>query len=148
MAGGGVSSNCRLSIIHTTQPWNVSFRVERSSFRRDFIYKSHIPNLTVIYIPYSNSFHKCQTAPETNNYQGDLVLQSKPDLLNGADLNLNSFVTHTFQVREMPGKVSGVCSGENQDCRAGLFTVNSHENQGKCCFDCCCFWFCRIVGTC
>ena len=105
------------------------------------MHKSHLLNLTVIYIPYSISFHKCQTAPETNNYQGDLVLQSKPDLLNGADLNLNSFVTHTFQVREMPGKVSGVCSGENQDCRAGLFTVNSHENQGKCCFDCCCFGF-------
>ena len=63
---------------------------------------------------------------------GDLVLQSKPDLLNGADLNLNSYVSHTFQVREMPGKISGVCSGEDHVCRVGRFTVNSHENQGEC----------------
>jgi len=61
----------------------------------------------------------------------DLILQSKPDLLNGANLNLNSFASHTFQVREMPGKISGVCAGEDQQCRSQTFTVNTNENQGK-----------------
>lgn len=59
------------------------------------------------------------------------MLQSKPDLLNGADLNLNSYVSHTFQVKEMPGKISQKCTGENEECMVGTFTVNSHENQGK-----------------
>lgn len=62
---------------------------------------------------------------------GELVLQSKPDLLNGADLNLNSYVSHTFRVKEMPGKISQKCTGENEECMAGTFTVNSHENQGE-----------------
>ncbi|KAL7476262.1 hypothetical protein ACHAW6_002140 [Cyclotella cf. meneghiniana] len=62
-------------------------------------------------------------------YQGEMVLQSKPDILNGASLNLNSYVGHTFQVRELPGKVSGVCAGENQQCRIEHFTVNSNDNQ-------------------
>eukprot|EP00804_Cyclotella_cryptica_P029451 CCRYP_011270-RA/>CCRYP_011270-RA protein AED:0.18 eAED:0.18 QI:2826/1/1/1/0.75/0.4/5/1530/114 len=64
-------------------------------------------------------------------YKGEMILQSKPDILNGASLNLNSYVGHTFQVRELPGKVSGVCAGENQQCRIEHFTVNANENQGE-----------------
>lgn len=62
-------------------------------------------------------------------YEGEMVLQSKPDILNGASLALNSYITHTFEVRELPGKTSGVCSGEGGVCQVDHFTVNSHENQ-------------------
>jgi hypothetical protein len=67
------------------------------------------------------------TAP----YEGELVLQSEPDLLSGASLTLNSFVSHTFQVRELPNRATSVCTGEENQCHVGSFTVNSHENQGE-----------------
>jgi hypothetical protein len=58
-------------------------------------------------------------------------LQSDPHVLNGATFNLNSFITHHFEVRELPGTKTGVCGGENQSCRLGYFTVNKNEDQGK-----------------
>ena len=46
----------------------------------------------------------------------------------------------------MPGKVSGVCSGEDHVCRVGRFTVNSNENQGECCcFVCLLFIFVCMI---
>lgn len=45
---------------------------------------------------------------------GELVLQSSPHVFNGATFTLNSFVGHSFQARELPGKSSGVC--RNQEC--------------------------------
>lgn len=42
---------------------------------------------------------------------------------------LNSFVGHSFQIRELPGKKSGVCEGEGQVCRIGTFTVNKNNDQ-------------------
>ena len=62
---------------------------------------------------------------------GEMVLQSTPDILNGASQNLNSYVGHTFEVREMAAKKSGVCAGENEECRVDYFTVNSNEDQGE-----------------
>ena len=62
---------------------------------------------------------------------GEMVLQSTPDILNGASFALNSYVTHTFQVRELAGKKSGVCEGEDQTCRIDHFTVNSNKDQSE-----------------
>jgi hypothetical protein len=62
---------------------------------------------------------------------GDLVLQSEPDLLNGASLALDSFVGHTFEVRELPAKKTGVCAGNDQTCRVNHFTVTSNNEQGE-----------------
>ena len=45
-------------------------------------------------------------------------------------MNLNSFVTHTFEAREMPGK-GGTCLGKDQTCRIGYFTVNKNDDQRK-----------------
>lgn len=59
---------------------------------------------------------------------GERVLQSSPFIHNGASLHLNSFVTHSFEVREMPGK-SGKCLGDDQTCRLGYFTVNENDDQ-------------------
>ncbi|KAL3808167.1 hypothetical protein ACHAXA_009854 [Cyclostephanos tholiformis] len=60
---------------------------------------------------------------------GELVLQSDPDILDGTSLELNSFVGHSFEVRELPGKKSGVCDGEGQTCRVDYFTVNPNNDQ-------------------
>jgi len=58
---------------------------------------------------------------------GELVLQSSPHVFNGATFTLNSFVGHSFQARELPGKSSGVC--KNQECLTGYFTVNDNFDQ-------------------
>jgi hypothetical protein len=60
---------------------------------------------------------------------GEMVLQSTPDILAGANFALNSYVGHSFQIRELPGKKSGVCEGEGQVCRIGMFTVNKNNDQ-------------------
>ncbi len=60
----------------------------------------------------------------------ETVLQSSPFIYNGATFALNSFVTHTFEAREMPRK-TGKCAGENQTCRIGYFTVNENDEQGE-----------------
>ncbi|KAL3773812.1 hypothetical protein ACHAW5_004105 [Stephanodiscus triporus] len=64
-----------------------------------------------------------------NPDDGSFVLQSTPDILNGASLNLNSYVGHNFEVRELPGKKTGVCAGEDQTCRVDRFTVKSTHDQ-------------------
>jgi len=60
---------------------------------------------------------------------GEMVLQSTPDLLNGASQDLNSYATHYFQVKELPAKKTGVCAGENDICKVDHFTVNENQNQ-------------------
>jgi len=60
---------------------------------------------------------------------GEMVLQSDPDVLNGASMDLNSFVGHTFEVRELPAKKTGFCAGEDETCRVDHFTVNSNVDQ-------------------
>ena len=62
---------------------------------------------------------------------GELVPQIEPDLLNGASFNLNSYVGHNFEVRELPAKKTGVCAGEDQNCGVDYFTVNSNHDQGE-----------------
>ncbi len=66
-----------------------------------------------------------------NPDDGSFVLQSTPDILNGASMSLNSFVGHRFQVRELPAKKTGVCAGEDQTCRIDHFTVNSNNDQSE-----------------
>ena len=65
--------------------------------------------------------------PDTN----EMVLQTDPDILNGASMDLNSYVGHTFQVRELPAKKTGVCGGEDETCRIDHFTVNANKDQGE-----------------
>ena len=58
------------------------------------------------------------------------VLQSSPFVYHGASFELNSFVTHTFEARELPAK-SGACRNKDQTCRIGFFTVNDNDSQGE-----------------
>ena len=62
---------------------------------------------------------------------GEMVLQSTPDILHGASFALNSFVGHTFQVRELAAKKTGLCGGEDETCRVDHFTVNANQDQGE-----------------
>jgi len=57
------------------------------------------------------------------------MLQSSPYVYNGAIFNLNSYVTHAFEAREMPGQKTGLCKGQGNACRSGYFTVNEHVDQ-------------------
>mmetsp|Transcript_17881 Transcript_17881/g.35944 ORF Transcript_17881/g.35944 Transcript_17881/m.35944 type:complete len:454 (+) Transcript_17881:136-1497(+) len=59
----------------------------------------------------------------------ELVLQSTPDVLAGASFSLNSFVSHSFLVREMPGKKTGECEGSEGECRVDYFSVNENHDQ-------------------
>ena len=61
----------------------------------------------------------------------ELVLQSTPDVLAGASFSLNSFVSHSFLVREMPGKKTGECEGSEGECRVDYFSVNENHDQGE-----------------
>ena len=60
---------------------------------------------------------------------GETILQSNPFIYSGATFSLNSFVSHAFEAREIPGK-SGKCAGEDQTCRVGHFAVNANDEQG------------------
>lgn len=62
---------------------------------------------------------------------GELVLQSTPDVLHGASFALNSFVGHSFEVRELPAKKTGVCGGDDEVCRVDYFTVNANKDQSE-----------------
>ncbi|KAL7431341.1 hypothetical protein ACHAXM_002715, partial [Skeletonema potamos] len=72
------------------------------------------------------------------------IQHSKPDILNGAKLELDSFVSHEFEVLELPSKRTKLCihgeatttttttdegGGEEDTCRKVYFTVNSNQNQ-------------------
>ena len=63
--------------------------------------------------------------PETS----EMVLTSTPDVLAGASFAVNSYVGHSFQIRELPGKKSQACEGPGQVCRIASFTVNENSDQ-------------------
>lgn len=60
---------------------------------------------------------------------GERVPQTTPYLYNGAEFNLNSFVSHVFEVREVPSAQTGVCKGADQQCHMQTFVVNENEDQ-------------------
>jgi hypothetical protein len=63
-----------------------------------------------------------------NPYNNEATLQSTPVVYPGSTFSLNSFRTHFFEVREVPGK-GGKCFGQNDTCRVGHFTVNENDEQ-------------------
>lgn len=64
--------------------------------------------------------------PDTN----EMVLQSSPFIYNGGTMNMNSYIGHTFQLRELPNKKTGVCGDETtKECRTGLVTVSNNNDQ-------------------
>jgi len=60
---------------------------------------------------------------------GELFLMSTPNVLNGASFNLNSFIGHEFQIRELPSSKTGVCKGTEQVCRTNYLSVTENSEQ-------------------
>ena len=52
--------------------------------------------------------------------------------MNGATFSLNSFIGHTFQLRELPSSKTGECGdegSESKQCRTDMVTVTSSNEQ-------------------
>jgi hypothetical protein len=60
---------------------------------------------------------------------GDRSVMSDPYIIPGSEYTLDSFVSHQFEVKELPNKNTGKCSGGASSCQISFFTVNEHENQ-------------------
>ena len=60
---------------------------------------------------------------------GELSLMSAPNVLNGASFNLNSYIGHQFEIRELPSAKTGVCKGEEQTCRTNFLAVTENSEQ-------------------
>lgn len=58
---------------------------------------------------------------------GELVLMSSPNVLNGASFNLNSFIGHEFEIRELPSGKTGIC--KDQTCRINVLAVTENSEQ-------------------
>ncbi|VEU36895.1 unnamed protein product [Pseudo-nitzschia multistriata] len=54
---------------------------------------------------------------------------SEPDIMNGADFSLNSFVSHEFELREKPSPSTGVCKSEDKTCSSAFFAVSENADQ-------------------
>lgn len=67
-----------------------------------------------------------------NRWKNDeLVLNTEEALLHGADSRINSYVSHEFEIQEVPHKKTNKCSGENGECLKAQFQVNKHHGQSK-----------------
>jgi hypothetical protein len=67
-----------------------------------------------------------------NRWKNDeLVLNSEDGIFHGAESNINSYITHEFEVHEVPNKKLGKCKGPNNTCRKGYFQVNENDEQRK-----------------
>jgi len=59
--------------------------------------------------------------------QGSLM--SNPNIMNGADFSLNSYMGHEFEIREMPSLRTGSCKSKDQTCRNAFFKVSENDDQ-------------------
>lgn len=67
-----------------------------------------------------------------NRWKNDeLVLNSDEGIFHGAESQINSYVTHEFEVHEIPNKKLGKCKGPDDTCRKGYFQVNDNDEQCK-----------------
>jgi hypothetical protein len=64
--------------------------------------------------------------PQTKELAGS---NTDGGLVNGGDSSINSYVTHSFEVQELPSKKTGTCKEE--ECRKAYFTVSANEDQSK-----------------
>eukprot|EP00978_Attheya_sp_CCMP212_P010800 scaffold26271_cov45-Attheya_sp.AAC.4 len=67
-----------------------------------------------------------------NPITGEEILTSSDGMLNGASLRLDSFVNHTFLLRETPSGKTGTCGGtsSNDDsCHIAYMTVSDSSEQ-------------------
>ena len=67
-----------------------------------------------------------------NRWKNDeLVLNTEEPLLHGADSRINSYISHEFEIQEVPHKKTNQCSGEDGKCLSAQFQVNKNHGQSK-----------------
>jgi hypothetical protein len=62
---------------------------------------------------------------------GQPSLISDPDVLTGSDFVVDSFVSHKFEVKELPSKKTGECETYGK-CKVDYFIVNDNKEQCEC----------------
>lgn len=60
---------------------------------------------------------------------GGRVLMSNPYIRRGSDFTVHSYVSHTFEFKELPDTQTGKCAGDSTECRVASYTVNQPEKQ-------------------
>lgn len=58
-------------------------------------------------------------------------LMSAPHVSDGATFPLDTYVGHSFQLREVPHEVTGESESNDQTCRVATFNVTEDEDQGR-----------------
>lgn len=57
------------------------------------------------------------------------MLNSEDGIFHGAESKINSYVSHEFEIHEVPNKITGKCKGPDNTCRKGHFQVNENDEQ-------------------
>ena len=68
-----------------------------------------------------------------NPMTGEEILTNSDGMLNGASLRLDSFVNHTFLIRETPSGQTDTCGGtssKDDSCHIAYMTVSDSSEQG------------------
>ena len=65
--------------------------------------------------------------PTTN----ERSLMSQPYIANTAEFELGSYVSHQFEVEELPSDKTQRCRGEDSSCRTAQFAVSDNERQSE-----------------
>lgn len=95
------------------------------------------PKTTARHLQIVNESGRRVDAFWVNSDTGELVRQTEPFIYNGGSLPLQSYVGHTFELRELPSSKTGKCGDPDDEvtigiCRMGTFTVNENDLQSKC----------------
>lgn len=59
------------------------------------------------------------------------ALMTDPDILHGAEFTMDSYVSHRFELRELPSRRTNKCTVPDK-CQTATFAVNNNEKQGVC----------------
>jgi len=63
-----------------------------------------------------------------NRWKNDeLVKNSEEGVFHGAETQINSYISHEFEIQEIPNSKTGKCKEE--ECKKGHFQVNANDEQ-------------------
>jgi hypothetical protein len=108
-----------------------------SGARSELLMQSNIPTYLRLFVSSSKSHPSFYLRLELYWVNDKEMLMQTPNMVNGQSIALNSYVNHTFMVREIPD-ASGECKvgkyttpSISPVCRTAYVTVNDHDDQGK-----------------
>ena len=128
-----VAATLTLSIVDGKTPQR-SIEIKNESGTRSVLFKQSILQSFLLFLIVILDFvHRL----ELYWINKEEVLMQNPNVVNGQSVALNSYVNHTFMVKEIPDS-SGLCKvgkytvpSASPVCRSAYVTVNDHHNQGK-----------------